>query len=494
MVTLCLFERLFPTFVILPDEETALMSVNCRAGDFYLKGMSMFQQQKQEHTFWRRYGISNKTRLLSILPMLLVLVTIGPALNAQSAKAAPQTTYPIKHIIIIVKENRTFDNYFGTFPGADGATTYKNKKGQIQPLSHQPDQLFFDIGHTHTDFLKGYDHGKMDGFSLIPGAEQYINGKKTDEADSQMYQSDIPNYWQYAQTFALPDHFFYNIDSNSFPNHIFSIAAADDDASDIPRIPNGGHVMKWGCDSPSGTTVQEIHSNGKITHPYPCFSDFESMGDLLSQKGISWTEYAPLYGQDGYEWNAYDAIKSVRESGLWKQHMADYTQFVKDAANGNLPTVSWLVQPHKYSDHPGQSVCQGENFTVQEINAVMNNKSLWASTAIFLTWDDFGGFYDHVVPPVGPNKYIEYGLRAPLIVISPYAKPHYVDSTQYNFSSMLKFTETILNLPSLGGLDQSANNLIGAFNFNQSPLPPLVLKQRNCPAYTQVNPATIDWS
>src|SRR5579885_2115344 len=210
----------FPIFVILPDEETALMSMDCQAGNFYLKGMSMFQQQKQEHTFWRRYGISNKTRLLSILPMLLVLVAIGPVLNSQSAKAAPQASYPIKHIIIIVKENRTFDNYFGTFPGADGATTYKNKKGQIQPLNHQPDQLFFDIGHTHTDFLKGYDHGKMDGFSLIPGAEQYINGKKTDEADSQMYQSDIPNYWQYAQTFALPDHFFYNIDSNSFPNHI----------------------------------------------------------------------------------------------------------------------------------------------------------------------------------------------------------------------------------------------------------------------------------
>ncbi len=189
-------------------------------------------------------------------------------------------------------------------------------------------------------------------------------------------------------------------------------------------------------------------------------------------------------------------IKSIRESSQWQQHMSDYTQFATDAAKGNLPTVSWLVQPHKYSDHPGQSVCAGENWTVQQINAIMNNKSLWGSTAIFLTWDDFGGFYDHVAPSKGPNPKIMFGLRAPLLVISPYARPHYIDSTTYNFTSMLKFTETVLNLPSLGGLDKSSNDLVNAFNFNQSPLPPLVLNQRNCPQYSQPNgsPANIDWN
>lgn len=457
----------------------------------------MFQQQKQKHIFGRRYGISDKARLLSILPVLLMLVAIGPVIQSQPAKAAPQAANPIKHIVIMVKENRTFDDYFGTFPGANGATTYKDPNGKVRPLNHQPDRLFLDIGHTHRDYLLGYDKGKMDGFSNIPGAFQYVNGKKVDEADSQMYQSDIPNYWKYAQTFALPDNFNYVIDSNSFPNHLFSIAAEDDDASDIPRFPSKGqkNVYNWGCDSVPGTTVQEIHPNGNTSHVFPCFNDFPSMGNLLSSKGISWTQYAPLQGKDGYEWNPFDAVKSIRETGEWQNHMSDYTQFAKDAAKGNLPTVSWLVQPHQYSDHPGQSVCEGENWTVQQINAIMNNKALWNSTAIFLTWDDFGGFYDHVVPPVGPNAKIEFGLRAPLLVISPYAKPHYIDNTQYNFTSMLKFTETVLNLPSLGGLDKSSNDLVNAFNFKQNPLPPLVLNQRTCPKYSQQGPpANIDWS
>ena len=126
-------------------------------------------------------------------------------------------------------------------------------------------------------------------------------------------------------------------------------------------------------------------------------------------------------------------------------------------------------------------MCVGENWTVQQINAIMNNKSLWNSTAIFLTWDNYGGLYDHVVPPAGPNPQLEYSLRTPLIVISPYAKPQFVDHTVYNFVSMVKFTETLLGLPSLGGLDKLANNMYNAFNFNQKPLPPLILHQRTCP-------------
>src|SRR6266550_8577624 len=109
-----------------------------------------------------------------------MLVSIGPILDSRATQAAPQASNPIKHIVIIVKENRTFDDYFGTFPGADGATTYKDKNGQVHPLNHQPDRLFFDIGHTHNDFELGYDNGKMDGFSKIPGAMQFVNGKKVD--------------------------------------------------------------------------------------------------------------------------------------------------------------------------------------------------------------------------------------------------------------------------------------------------------------------------
>jgi phospholipase C len=423
---------------------------------------------------------------------MLVFFCLNPLSRPHSANAIIQTSYPIKHIIIMDKENRTFDSMFGTFPGADGATTYKDPKGKVHPLNHQPDQLFSDIAHDHQAFLTAYDNGKMDGFSKIFGAIQYVNGKKVDEADSQFYQSDIPNYWQYASTFTLSDQSFLTVQSDSFPNHIFSIAGADDDAAGLPSS-NKGFDRKWGCDSSKGTTVQEIHSDGSITYAPPCFSDFQSLGDVLSANNISWKTYSPTAKQNGYQWNAFDAIKSIRETSQWQAHFANSNQFAKDAASGNLPTVSWLVQPGDVSDHPGTSMCAGENWTVQQINAIMNNKSLWNNTAIFLTWDDFGGFYDHVVPPVGPNSYLEYGFRAPLIVISPYAKPHYIDNTFYNTPSMLKFAETMLKLPSLGGLDKISNNLTNAFDFNQKPLPPLVLQQRTCPKSSSP-PQDIDWS
>jgi len=446
---------------------------------------------KQEHSIWQRYRTSKKAQLWSALTILLLLAGIIPQAMPHPAGAAPQAPNPIKHIVIMVKENRTFDSMFGTFPGADGATTYKDPKGKIRPLNHQPDRLFIDIAHEHASYLTAYDHGKMDGFSKLPGAIQNINGKKIDVADSQFYQSDIPNYWQYAQTFALPDQFFYPVQGPSFPNHLFSIAATD---GDVIGNPYGiGIALKWGCDDSKGTTVVELHSNGQKTKVFPCFT-FQSLGDLLTTHGISWKTYSPKVNTDGFEWNAYDAIKDIRNTKQWNLHFSDYTNFVKDAAAGTLPTVSWLVLPSLYSDHPPLSICTGENATVSQINPIMQNTALWNSTAIFLTWDDFGGFYDHVAPPKGLNPKIEYGFRAPLIIISPYVKPHYIDSTFYSFPSMLKFAETALNLPSLGGLDKDASDMFNSFNFNQQPLPPLVLQQRTCPQSSQGEPSNVDWS
>jgi phospholipase C len=457
----------------------------------------MNQQLKYHYDFlWGRFRTSKMARIGFATTILVFVLSFSPISIPQNrATAAPIKSYPIKHIVFMVKENRTFDSMFGTFPGADGATTYKDPKGKVHPLNHQPDQLILDIGHDHNSFLIGYDHGKMDGFSKIEGAIQDVHGKPTDEADSQFYQTDIPNYWQYAQTFSLPDEFFYTIQSDSFPNHLFSIAATDDDVSGIPNFHvQGVSPYTWGCDAPKKTTALEIHSNGKKSNVFPCFT-FESLGDLLTAQNISWKTYSPTQKQDGYQWNAYDAIKDIRDTSQWNIHFANSDQFAKDAASGKLPTVSWLVEPESVSDHPGASVCAGENWTVQQINAIMNNKALWNNTAIFLTWDDFGGFYDHVVPPVGPNKYLEYGFRAPLIVISPYAKPHYIDNTQYTFPSMLKFAETVLGLPSLGGLDKQVNNLINDFDFSQNPLPPLILQTRTCPKLLDgVSPEVSDWS
>src|SRR6266481_6450175 len=188
----------------------------------------------QQHSLWQRYRPSKKAHFVGLLTMLFLLTGIVPLSAPHIVGASAQASNPIKHIVIMVKENRTFDSMFGTFPGADGATTYTDPKGKVHKLNHQPDHIVFDIDHLHAAYLTAYDHGKMDGFSKLLGAIQNINGKKVDEADSQFYQSDIPNYWQYAQTFALPDHFFYPIQGPSFPNHLLTIAATDDDVISNP--------------------------------------------------------------------------------------------------------------------------------------------------------------------------------------------------------------------------------------------------------------------
>jgi phospholipase C len=152
-------------------------------------------------------------------------------------------------------------------------------------------------------------------------------------------------------------------------------------------------------------------------------------------------------------------------------------QFLSDAAKGNLPTVSWIVTPSNVSEHAPASVCVGENWTVQMLNKLMRGKD-WSSTAVFLTWDDWGGFYDHVAPLQVDNYGL--GFRVPLLVISPYAKKGYIDHTQYEFSSMLRFAEDELGLPTLTGRDKAANDMMQAFDFTQSPRSPLMLQQRTC--------------
>jgi phospholipase C len=423
-------------------------------------------------------------QLISIL-LLITIIVLGwqrfsPVATPSKQQAHAQAAIPIQHIVIMDKENRTFDSMFGTFPGANGATTYTDPKGMVHSLNHQPNKLLSDISHTHSAAILAYDNGKMDKFSLISGAIQ--NG--VDESDSQFHQADIPNYWNYAQTFTLTDNFYSTILGPSFSNHLFSIAGEDADTDNLPVPPSGVSLKdRWGCDSPAGTTVQERFADGTTFKVYPCF-DFQTMGDLLDAHSISWKYYAPGYEASGYQWSTYDAIKHIRNGTDWTAHVVPYTNFATDAAAGTLPAVSWLVEPGAVSDHPPFGICEGENWTVKQINAVMQNSTLWAHTAIILTWDDFGGFYDHVAPPKGPNGQIEYGFRVPAIVLSPYTKPGFIDHTMYSYPSMLKFIENTFGLPPIGtgtGLDATANDIGITQNYTQTPLPPLVLSTRTCP-------------
>jgi phospholipase C len=378
---------------------------------------------------------------------------------------------PIKHIVYIVKENRSFDSYFGKFPGADGATQGMLSNGTIIPLQPLSDQVVHDLGHDWWSALEVDSDGKMDLFDL-----NYQGNVQGDYLSySQFSQADIPNYWAYAQNFVLADKAFSSTDGPSLPSHLYAIAAQ---AANMISTPQGHKASNsWGCDNTKNLQVQFLESNGKIILGSPCI-EMQTLGDLLDSAAVDWKYYAVPQGIPGYQWNVYNNVRHIRYGPDWATHIEDEANFDNDALNGKLPPVSWLVAHSGQTEHPPSSVCNGENWTVDKINSIMQGPD-WSSTAIFLTWDDFGGFYDHVQPP----KLDSFGLgpRVPFLIISPYVKGKTVIHTQYEFSSVLRFIEDTFNLPSLTNRDAEANNMMDAFDFSQSPLPPLVLPQRQCP-------------
>jgi len=391
----------------------------------------------------------------------------------------------IQHIVFIVKENRSFDEMFGHFPG-ENVTTGTLSTGQVITLGTTPDVTPRDMGHTWVMATLAIDNGRMDGFDLIhSGGNCSVNGDYL--CMTEHVQSDIPNYYRYAGAFTLADRMFSSMHSDSFPNHLYSIAAQSGGAVGVP--PQG----TMGCESPQSTTVTVIDSEGNLSSQYPCF-DFETLADLLQGAGItSWEGYA----DQNNPFNVYNAINHIRNSSLWTTNFALSTQFIPDASNTSgkpFPAVSWLIAPTSQDEHPTWSTCNGENWTVNQINAVMQGP-YWKSTAIFLAWDDFGGFYDNVAPPVLD----QYGLgaRVPMIIISPWAKAGYISHTTYEFSSFLKFVEERYGLASLTERDANASDMLDSFDFTQKPLPPLILTTRHCPpaSTTSLNftlPQTVD--
>jgi phospholipase C len=378
----------------------------------------------------------------------------------------------IKHIVFILKENRSFDNYFGTFPGANGATTAKKSTGQIITLGHTPDPPAHDIGHEWHDAHIAVDAGLMDRFD-----QQFDCSVNSDSLClTQLYQADIPNYWSYAQGFTLADEGFSNVASGSYPAHLDLVAGSNFDAIDNPYSSDPG---QWGCDARAGTTVPLMDpSSYVVTAGFPCFTA-NTMGNLADSAGVSWKAYTAINStQSGYIYNPFRSFSSIYSGSDWSTKVVNYGQFITDAQSGNLPALSWLTPPSLDTDHPPDSACVGENWTVQQINAVMQGPaSQWDSTVIVLVWDDWGGFYDHVPPPY--RDQFGLGLRVPFIVISPYSIKG-VYHTEIEFASVLRFMEETFNLPSLGTADTVANDMQDAFNFNQAPLPPLVLTQRTC--------------
>lgn len=364
----------------------------------------------------------------------------------------------VEHVVIILKENHTFDNYFGTFPGADGVTSGITSSGATVPLTPLPDVDNNLLCNGWDCAITAIDGGKMDGFDLISGGLS---------AYTQASEQQIPNYWQYARHFVLADRYFTSVHGPSLPNHLFTLAAQSGGVLD--NISNNGGGMA--CDGTPTGTVTVIEANGDRREQSPCF-DFTTLADLLQAAGRSWKYYSDGSG------GTFALIRHIRNSSMWANTQYSSAQFLQHARKGQLPSMSWLVPPWPESEHPPNSVCAGDNETAQFVNAIMQGPA-WNSTVVFVTYDDFGGFYDHVSPPQVDQDGL--GPRVPLLIISPFAKPAYTSHTLYEHSSLLKFVESQYHLRSLTARDAAASSMGDSFDFNGTPQPPLILPMHPCP-------------
>jgi phospholipase C len=310
----------------------------------------------------------------------------------------------------------------------------------------------------------------MDSFDETPGCGAPYG------CYSQYLQKDIPNYFSYAQHYLIADNFFSSITGPSYPNHLYTIGSQSGGAVQNPLMQDGKLPREWGCDSPGGTTVLTYDPNTQqFSETSPC-QDFRTLGDLLDAAGISWKYYAPPQGTPGYQWSAYDAIKHIRTGPDWQTKVVSTSMFATDASNPSsckLPAVSWLVAEQQESEHPRAPMSIGQNWTTTQINAVMSG-ACWSSSAIFVTWDDNGGYYDHVAPP--SLDAFGAGIRVPLLIISPFVKPGTVYSKFGTFDSLIAFVEANWRLGALTDRDAKANNLMDAFHFAvDAPQAPAVL-------------------
>lgn len=395
--------------------------------------------------------------------------------------------HPIKHVVFIVKENRTYDNYFARYPGGEGTRTGKTSDGRTVELSVAPDVQEPDLGHSFFDGIISINGGEMNGFDRI------LNGDDLGGYNS-FKRSGMPNYWAYADNFVLGDHHFSSMYGPTFPEHLYTVGGQAGDAvgNKLQTNAPGGY-----CDDPGETVYRFIKMTKKEQREVmraeervdldkvgdfweevrACF-DFEVIQDQLDQHRISWHYYA----DEGSWMNALLAIKHMRFSKHWGTDITEEEQFMEDITSGNLDEVTWVVPGPGVNEHPGgPSVCMGENWTVDHVNAIMRSK-YWKNTVIFITWDDFGGFYDHVPPP--HTDHMGLGLRSPFLVISPWAKEGVIDDTVTEPSSVLALIEEIHDLKCLTHRDCNASNLAQVFDFDQPATAPrdrkLILEERSC--------------
>jgi len=379
--------------------------------------------------------------------VVMVLLSASPVLGA-IVQDSQSGNSPIKHVIIIMEENHTFDNYFGTYPGVNGLNgstsqpLYASAPPTVFPFHLRGLTLSQDFCHNWTCAHRAYDNGKLDGFVAAAGSNLTMG---------YFDYNQIPYYWDYASQYVLLDNFYSSVMGPSLPNHLYLIAGQ---SGGFTGSSTGGRI-----DFTSGLVYNSTF------YSKPIFEE-------LQAQNISWRYYAGGYSALN-NWNPVPAFSAFRSNSAWAKNLEDPSNFAADVKSGQLASVVWMMpRLDNESEHAPYDVSVGEHIVVRAINALMQS-SYWNSTAIFITFDDYGGWYDHVPPPQVDG--LGYGFRVPCLVISPYAKQGLIDHVQADFASLLKFVETIYSLQPLSTRDSDASNLMEAFDFAQSPRAPLIL-------------------
>ncbi len=376
----------------------------------------------------------------------------------------------IKHVVYIIQENRSFDNMFYGYPGADTAKSGKNSHGKTIELKPYP------LGHAYViDHSAQAMFAACNGTGKLPGTDCRMNGFNNEMSCCGPANPEyvyVPHdqskpYFDMAHEGALADRMFQSQLDESWAAHQYIVAAQDDDTDDLPS-------GRWGCGGGKydvvATIVKERDPNGPPVKP--CFQ-YETLADELDQAHLTWRFYAATYGSDssdgGAEWSGYMAVKRIWYGPDRKNIISPNWMFITDVRAGHLANFTWITPVCDDSDHVNCNGFYGPSWVSALVNAVGTSR-FWDSTAIFIQWDDWGGLYDHVPPPY--EGLDSLGFRVPLIMLSPYAKRDHVCHLQYETASVLRFAEDLYGLDQLAAADRRARSPANeCFDFSQSPLP-----------------------
>ena len=388
------------------------------------------------------------------------------ALHALSRTGAGKIT----HVVYIVQENRSFDDMFQGYPGADTVSSGKNSSGETIKLRATSLRRVYLVDHSAQAMFAACDGAgklpgtncRMDGFNN----EIHYGGPPNSEYVYVPHSESKP-YWDMAKEWVLADKMFQSQLDESFVAHQYVIAAQ---AAWSVNLPAGA----WGCSGGKYDSISTITKTRDPNGPQiaPCY-DYQTLGDELDNARLSWRFYASAFGSassgDGSSWSAYQAVKHIYDGPDWKNDVISPNwKFITDVRKGHLANFTWITPVCADSDHVNCGGGFGPSWVAALVNTVGKSK-FWDSTAIFVQWDDWGGLYDHVPPPA-PYYRDGLGFRVPLLVISPYAKQNYVSHVQYETASVLRFAEDLYGLNQLAPADRrAASPAEDCFDFSQSP-------------------------